>query len=441
VILASLSKAQAEDLQYNWGFWGRPDQLTPAGDWLIWLILAGRGWGKTKTAVEFVRSEVECERAGRVAIVAETAADARDVIAEGPSGFLAVSPPKWRPLYESSKRRLTWPNGAIATLYNATEPDQLRGPQHDLAYCDELAKWQFPKPGSDQRSLGQETWDMLQFGLRVGARPRVVIATTPRPVPLVKALLKAPRTHVTRGRTLDNAANLSPDFIKTIQTRYGGTRLGRQELDADVLDDVPGALWTRAMFDAPGFRRDSVPDMERVIVSIDPSGARGADDDAADSIGIGVAGRGRDGRGYVLADRTCRLSPMGWGRVAVQAYYEFKADRIIAERNFGGAMVQHVIRSVDRTVPYREVTASRGKVVRAEPIAAMYEQDRISHVGKYGEYELLEDQMCAMTSSGYIGEGSPDRVDWLVWALTELLTKRELRTAAAPPVSLPIYAR
>jgi len=425
--LAEIARRKAErqrgteEWLWSWRRIGRPEQQPPPGDWLVWLILAGRGWGKTRTGVEHIRAEVEAGRASRIAIVAETAADARDVIAEGPSGFLSVGPPEKRPLYESSKRRLTWPNGATATLYNATEPDQLRGPQFDAAWCDELAKWGYSKPGSSARSLGQETWDMLQFGLRTGSA-RCVVTTTPRPVPLVKALLAAPRTHVTRGTTMDNAANLSPEFIKKIRDRYAGTRLGRQELNAEVLDDVPGALWTGAMFDERGFRVGPAPDMARVVVAIDPSGARGADDDGADSIGIVVAGRGVDGRGYVLSDLTCRLSPMGWGRVAVQAYRDFGADRIIAERNFGGAMVEHVIRSIDKNVSYSEVTASRGKIVRAEPIAALYEQKRVSHVGPFDGFELLEAQMCAMTSNGYIGEGSPDRVDALVWCLTELLS-------------------
>jgi phage terminase large subunit-like protein len=423
-ILARLTPEKAEELKYDWRFWGRPDQLTPDGDWLVWLILAGRGWGKTRTGVECVRAEVEAGRAGRIAIVAETAADARDVIAEGPSGFLSIGPPEKRPLYESSKRRFTWPNGAIGTLYNATEPDQLRGPQHDFAWCDELAKWSYAKPGtgSSQRSLGQETWDMLQFGLRAGRNPRSVVTTTPRPVKLVRSLLAAPRTHITRGTTMDNAANLAPDFVRTIRARYAGTRIGRQELNAEVLDDVPNALWTLAMFDKDGFRRQR-PDMARVVVSVDPSGARGADDEGADSIGIIVAGKGVDGRAYVLADRTCRLSPAGWGRRAVEAYREFHADRIIAERNFGGAMVESTIRNVDPNVSYKEVTASsgRGKIVRAEPAAALYEQTRVSHSGPVAEFEMLEAQMCAFTTTGFIGDGSPDRVDALVWALDELI--------------------
>jgi phage terminase large subunit-like protein len=238
-ILTGLTDKQAEELLWDWGFWGRPDQHPPSGNWSTWLILAGRGWGKTRTGAEWVRGEVEAGRAGRIALIAETAADARDVIVEGESGILAISPPSSRPLYEPSKRRLTWPNGAIATLFNAVEPDQLRGPQFDLAWSDELAKWRY----------AQETWDQLQFGLRLGRNPRQIVTTTPRPIPLVKDLIAETSTVITRGRTLDNAANLAAKFLKTITDRYGGTRLGRQELDAEILDDFPGALWTRAALD------------------------------------------------------------------------------------------------------------------------------------------------------------------------------------------------
>lgn len=404
---------------YQWGpsptFKGRarPDQLPPPGDWQNWLILAGRGWGKTRTGAEWIRAEVMSGRAGRIALIGETAADVRDVMVEGPSGILKISKP-WggeKPIYEPSKRRLTWPNGAVATLFNATEPDQLRGPAFDLAWSDELAKW----------SYAQETWDQLQFGLREGSRPRQLITTTPRPIPLVRALMKDPSTVVTRGRTLDNAANLAPPFLKTVVDRYGGTRLGRQELDAEILDDVPGALWTRAMLDANRISDSEKPNLQRVVVAVDPSGS-GGDEDGADDIGIVVAGRGINGLAYVLADYTCSLSPEGWGRRAVEAYRRYSADRIVAERNFGGAMVEHVIRVADRTVSYKEVTASRGKVVRAEPIAALYEQGRVKHVGALPQ---LEDQQCAFTGTGYVGEGSPDRADALVWAITELMLKPE----------------
>ncbi len=416
-------RAGSEEWFWSWRRVGRPEQQTPTGDWQVWFISAGRGWGKNRTAVEFVNAEVEAGRATRIAIVAETDDDARNVIVEGKSGFLKVGVPSKRPIYEPSKDRLTWPNGAIATLYSAQTPGKLRGPEHDLAWCDEIAKWSFAKPGDPRKSsLGQDTWDNLQFGLRLGTA-RCIVTTTPRPVPLVRELIKAPRTVVTHGKTMDNAANLAPEYIAKMRDKYAGTRLGRQELNAELLEDIPGALWWNAMFDREGFRVERAPDMSRVVVSIDPSGARGANDDGADSIGIVVAGKGVDGRGYLLADWTCRLSPDGWARRAVEAYRAFRADRIIGERNFGGAMVESTIRSVDPNVSYKEVTASpgRGKVVRAEPAAALYEQGRVSHAGKFEDFELLEAQMCAMTTTGYIGEGSPDRVDAAVWALDELM--------------------
>ncbi len=409
--LAGFTDAQLERLLYDWRFWARPSQIAPDGDWLTWLILAGRGFGKTRTGAEWVREQVDAGYK-RIAFVAPTAADARDTMVEGESGILAISPPWNRPIYEPSKRRLTWPNGALATLFSAEEPERLRGPQHDAAWCDELAAWASP----------QETWDMLQFGLRLGEHPRQVITTTPKPIPTLKAIMatEGKGTVITRGGTRDNAANLAPAFLDKIVGRFAGTRLGRQELDAEILDDVPGALWTRAMIDEA--RKGRPADIRRIVVAIDPSGTKGSSDEG-DSIGIIVAAKTVDGKGRILADRSCKLSPDGWGRRAVQAYHEFGADRIVAERNFGGAMVEHVIRTVDKSVAYKEVVASRGKVIRAEPVAALYEQGKVSHeLGPDGKALVeLEDQMCQMTGDGFLGEGSPDRVDAAVWALTELM--------------------
>lgn len=408
-ILAGFSDAQFERLLYDWRFWARPSQIAPEGNWLTWLILAGRGFGKTRTGAEWVREQVGAGYR-RIALVAPTAADARDTMVEGESGILATSPPWDRPVYEPSKRRLTWPNGALATLFSAEEPERLRGPQHDAAWCDELAAWARP----------QETWDMLQFGLRLGDRPRQVVTTTPKPIPTLKAIIADKSTAVTRGGTRDNAANLAPSFLDKIVGRFAGTRLGRQELDAELLDDVPGALWTRAMIDQARAGRPA--GFSRVVVAVDPSGTRGASDDG-DSIGIVVAAKTVAGHAHVIADWSCKLSPDGWGRRAVEAYRKFGADRIVAERNFGGAMVEHVIRTIDRNVAYKEVTASRGKIVRAEPVAALYEQGKVSHEGGEDARALieLEDQMCQMTGDGFLGEGSPDRADALVWALTELM--------------------
>lgn len=412
--LSSLTNEQCRALLHDWRFLARSNQLPPDGDWQNWLILAGRGFGKTRTGAEWAREELKAG-ASRLGLIAPTASDARDVMVEGESGLLAVcwagdkthaGEPLGRPQYEPSKRRLTWANGAIATLFSAEEPERLRGPQHDRLWCDELAAWKYLR----------ETWDMAMFGLRLGDRPRTCITTTPKPNQVLREIIKDRRTIVTRGSTFDNAGNLAPTFLQAVRDKYEGTRLGRQELNAELLDDVPGALWTRDMIDAA--RKDvRLPEMQRIVVSIDPSGTAGDQDDG-DSIGIIVAGKGVDGQGYILADRTCKLSPDGWGRRAVAAYHEFKADRIIAERNYGGAMVEHVIKTVDRTVPYQEVVASRGKVVRAEPVAALYEQGRVKHTA---DLELLEDQMCAMTGDGFLGDGSPDRVDAAVWALTELL--------------------
>lgn len=408
--LATLSTEDRARLRWHWPYWARPNQIAPAGDWNTWLVLAGRGFGKTRAGAEWVRS-IACGptplAAGpyrRIAVIAETAADARDVLVEGESGILAVHPTDHRPLYEPSKRRLTWPNGAVATLFNAVEPDQLRGPQHDAALCDELAKWRYAR----------ETWDQLQFGMRLGTHPRQVVTTTPRPIPLIREILKDAHTVTTRGSTMDNAVNLAAPFMRKMLDKYGGTRLGRQELEAEILDDVPGALFTRDAIDKE--RRVSAPQMQRVVVGVDPSGASGQGE--GDDIGIVVAGKGVDGRAYVLADFTCNLSPEGWGRRVNEAYTAHKADRIIAERNFGGAMVESVIRAVNPKLPVTMVTASRGKIARAEPVAALYEQGRVTHVGAFPQ---LEDQMVAFTPNGYVGDGSPDRADALVWALTELM--------------------
>lgn len=397
---------------YHWRLWARPNQLPPPGDWLTWLLLAGRGFGKTRCGAEWVRSiatgrtPLGPSSHSRIAIVAETAADARDVLVEGESGILRITPKDFRPMYEPSKRRLTWPNGAVGTLYNAVEPDQLRGPQHDAAWADELAKWMY----------AQETYDQLQFGLRLGNKPQQVITTTPRPIPVIKDIIKAEGTVITKGSTYDNAANLAPAFVNKIITRFKGTRLGRQELEAEILDDVVGALWTRTMID--DHRVSKLPDMQRIVVAIDPSGSPG-EDSLNNQIGIVVAGLGIDGHGYVMEDLTCSLSPEGWARVACQAYHWHQADLMVAEVNYGGAMVQAVIAASDSRVPFKQVHASRGKAVRAEPVAALYEQGRIHHLTE--GCEALEDQMCQMTPTVYLGKGSPDRLDAMVWAFTELM--------------------
>jgi phage terminase large subunit-like protein len=416
-MLAELGEDGAEALLYKWEFWGRPEQLPPPGDWNTWLVLAGRGFGKTRIATEWVRSIVCGDTplakgtCSRIAIVGETTSDCRDVLVEGVSGILAVHPKDFRPLYEPSKRRLTWPNGAVATLFNATEPDQLRGPQHDAAICDELAKWQFL----------EETWDMLQFGLRLGDHPRQVITTTPRPLPKIKEIMNDPGTVVTRGSTFDNRLNLPPKFIKTIAERYEGTRLGRQELYGEICDDVPGALWTRAMLDGCKLgKRDELPAMTRVIVAIDPANKASADKDDTAETGIVAVGIGTDGKGYLIHDASCRLNPEGWSRTALAVYDRFDADAIVAEVNQGGDMVESVIKSQRRDVKVIKVRASRGKVTRAEPISALYAQDKIRHIGSF---PVLEDQMVLFTPFGIVGNSTADRVDALVWGFSELFPR------------------
>lgn len=402
--LAQLTDAEAEALLFDWrGFLARPDQVTPDGDWDIWIALAGRGWGKTRVGSEWVK-EQEAAGARRIALIAETAADARDVMVEGESGILAAYPEKERPLYEPSKRRITWPSGAIGTLYNATEPDQLRGPQHDCAWCDELAKWRYAR----------ETWDQLQFGLRLGEHPKVLVTTTPRPIELVKAIVggEEGRVHVTRGRTMDNAANLAAPFLRKIQKRYEGTRLGRQELNAEILGDIPGALWRQVDLDM--YRRSEEPETRRVVVGVDPAVTNSED---SDEHGIIVAASTPDDAGVILEDASLKGSPTDWARRAVKMYHKYEADCIVAEVNQGGDMVEHTIKTVDANVKVKKVRATRGKHVRAEPIAALYEQGRVAHVGNFPE---LEGQMTQMTSAGYEGEDSPDRVDALVWAMTDI---------------------
>lgn len=422
----------ADQLKHPWyedGGPARDNQRPPLGDWRIWLLLAGRGFGKTRAGAEYIRFEVKERHARRIALVGATALDVRAVMVEGESGLLSIGAPEERPHFEPSLHRLTWPNGAVATLFSADEPNRLRGPQHDLAWCDELAAWRYPA-----------AWDMLLMGLRLGSNPRAVVTTTPRPIKLIRELLSDPTVAVTGGRTLDNAANLAPAFLAEIVRRYEGTRLGRQELDAEILDDVPGALWSHALIDA--HRVPAPPEsLVRIVVAIDPAASSS---ETADETGIIVAGRSADGHGYVLADISLRGAPVAWARAAVQAWRDHRADRIVAEVNNGGDMVEGTLRAVEPLLPFAALHASRGKAVRAEPVSALYEQGLVHHVGTF---PALEDQMCAFgpefdrAAAGY----SPDRVDALVWALTELLLKttpgeglREFyRTQAATTVTAP----
>jgi predicted phage terminase large subunit-like protein len=392
----------ARTLLDDWRIWARPSQLPPEGAWRVWLLLAGRGFGKTRGGAEWVRAQAESRSARRIALVAPTARDARLVMVEGESGLLAISSARARPTFEPSKRQLTWPNGAIATLFSADEPDRLRGPQFDAAWCDELAAWRYPA-----------AWDMLMMALRLGENPRVVVTTTPKPVKLIRALLASSDCVVTRGATRDNENNLAPGFLAAILKQYEGTRLGRQELDAELLEDMPGALWSRDAIERA--RVDEAPVLRRVVVAIDPAVSSGED---ADETGIVVAALGQDSHGYVLDDLSGRFSPHDWASRALAAYRDHRADRIVAEVNNGGAMVEATLRVLDAGVSYKPVHASRGKLARAEPVAALYEQGRIHHVGAF---PALEDQMCAFTGGPLSHVASPDRVDALVWALSELM--------------------
>ena len=407
-IIDTLSPDEALALLYDWPFWARSNQLPPEGGWRVWLLLAGRGFGKTRTGAELVRARVAARTARRLALVAPTAADARSVMVEGESGILAISPHWDRPRYEPSKRQLTWPNGAIATFYSADEPERLRGPQHDAAWCDELTSWRYP-----------DAWHMLMFGLRLGEDPRVVVTTTPRPTKLLRALIEDPAVAVTRGTTYDNRPNLAPNFLDQIIRKYEGTRLGRQEIEAEILDDLPGGLWNRDVIEAT--RGRIAPPLARIVVAIDPAVTSG---ETADETGIIVAGRDADGHGWVLADLSGRYRPLEWAKTAVAAYHAHHADRVVAEVNNGGEMVESTLRVMDPDLSFAPVRASRGKVTRAEPVAALYEQGRVHHQGVFPQ---LEDQMCSLIRGGFDGAESarlgfsPDRVDALVWAITDLL--------------------
>lgn len=398
-------------LLYLWSYWGRPEQLAPSGDWSTWLILSGRGWGKSRTGAEWVREQVESGRCKRLALVARTAADARDVMVEGDSGILKISPPWFRPIYEPSKRRLTWPNGAIATTFSADEPNALRGPQYDGAWADELAAWRFDR----------DAWDQLQFGLRLGQDPKVIVTTTPRPTPLVKELVADAATRLTRGSTYENAGNLAPRFLKKLLAKYEGTRLGRQEIEGAILDDNPGALWKRAWIEAKRKRLgDPLPAMRRIVVAVDPAVST---DSASAETGIVVVGLGVDNLGYVLDDGSSQHSPGEWGNRVLDLFDERKADRVIGEVNNGGNLVEANLFAAARgknrqPPPYKAVHASRGKATRAEPVATLYEQGKVVHVGAF---PYLEDQLCSWNPSE--DDKSPDRLDALVWGLTELMVR------------------
>ena len=413
--LDSLSEGALLALPFLFEFWTLEHQLPPEDDWRTWVIMGGRGAGKTRAGAEWVRSEVEGAmplskgRSNRVALVGETLDQVRDVMVFGDSGILACSPPDRRPKWEATRKRLVWPNGAIAQIYSAHEPEALRGPQFDAAWVDELAKWK----------KAQETWDMLQFALRLGDAPRQVVTTTPRNVSVLKSILSNPSTVMTHAATEANKAFLAASFLEEVRARYAGTRLGRQELDGVLLEDAEGALWQSAGIEAA--RVEEVPALDRVVVAVDPPVTGHSKSDECGIVVVGAVTQGppQDWQAYVLEDATIAgASPVGWAKAAIAARDRWDADRVVAEVNQGGDLVETVLRQVDPLVPYRAVRASRGKVARAEPVAALYEQGRVRHMRGLGP---LEDQMCAMTAQGYQGKGSPDRADALVWALHDLM--------------------
>lgn len=395
--------------------WALEHQLPPEGDWTTWVILGGRGAGKTRAGAEWIRAQVEGGKPGdpgkcsRIALVGETLDEAREVMVFGASGILACSPPDRRPEWQATRRRLVWPNGAVAQVMSASDPESLRGPQFDCAWCDELGKWQ-----------KAEAWDMLQFALRLGERPQQVVTTTPRSTPLLKGLMKAPQTVVTRAPTSANRLHLAKSFLETVTAKYAGSSLGRQELDGEFIEQIDGALWNWAMLDAAR-RRPGPERLDRIVVAVDPPVTSGS---GADECGIIVAGVSMDGppqqwRAEVIVDGSIKgASPQGWAEQAVALYRRHEADRLVAEVNQGGEMVGSLVRSVDPMVPFRAVRANRGKGLRAEPVAALYEQGRVSH---RIAFPRLEEQMVAMTLGGFAGQGSPDRLDALVWAITDLM--------------------
>ena len=398
--LTSLSDQDLAQLEFLWALWARAEQIPPEGDWRFWLFRGGRGGGKTRAGAEAVRAGAESGHYRRIALVGPTIASGRQVMVEGPSGLLAVCPSWARPTYEPSRQQLRWPNGVIATLFSAENPERLRGPQHDFFWADELCAWR----------LASYTWDMLLLGLRLGSNPRGIITTTPKPISLYKQLLQDPTVVVTTSSTYENAANLAPEFFAQIIRRYEGTRLGRQELEAELVEDVEGALWRRAWLQAS--RVTAAPPLARMVVAVDPA-VSGTPD--AHETGIIVAGADPQGHIYVLADQSLHGSPDRWARRAIAAYHQYGADELVAEGNQGGELVRLTLQTVDPDVNVRLVHATQGKRTRAEPVAALYEQGRVHHVGTF---PLLEDQLCLWDA--HAGDLSPDRLDALVWAVTEL---------------------
>ncbi len=423
---AALTPEKWRDIRYNWAVHARDDQLAPVfakggGRWHTWLVLGGRGSGKTRTGAEWVRAQVDFElpladrRSRRIALIADTIAQVRSVMIEGVSGLLSVYPPRERPKLEASKNQLVWPNGAIAQMFAADDPDSLRGPQFDAAWCDELCKWRTP----------DYAWDTLQFALRLGRWPQCVVTTTPRAIPLLRKMMEDHATATTRSRTADNANRLAPAFLAEMERRYGDTLIGLQELEGEIVEERLTGLWKRAWIDQG--RLATRPELTRIVVAVDPPVTSTA---GSDSCGIIVAGLGIDRRAYVIADRTVQgREPTVWAKAAVAAYHDHEADAVVVETNQGGDLLVQMFRSIDARVPVKKVYASRGKYSRAEPVSGLYAEGRVAHVGAFAE---LERQMCDFAADGLAHGKSPDRLDALVWAITELMlttrTEPKMRT-------------
>ena len=410
--LAALTADQRDELRTHWRLWARQDQLPPPGGWRLWLVMAGRGFGKTRAGAEWVRTVAEADGDARIALVGATLGEVRAVMVEGESGVLAISPPERMPVYEPSLRRVSWPGGAQATLFSAGEPEALRGPQHSHAWCDEVAKWD----NANDRALA--AWDNLMLGLRLGEQPRVLATTTPRAVPLLRRLLAEDNVAITRGGTEANLAHLPARFLADMRRTYGRSHLARQELDGELIADLPGALWTRALLEQCREAAASAPP-RRTVIGVDPPASSGGD-----ACGVVVCALGQDGMARVLADLSvARPSPERWARAVAAAAAAWQADRVVAEANQGGEMVASVLRAADVALPLRLVHASRGKVARAEPVAALYEAGRVPHAGQFPGREAEPSGLLA--GGAYHGPGrSPDRADALVWAMTELMLKR-----------------
>ena len=399
LLIRSLNPADADALLYDWKLWARANQLAPKGDWSTWMIMSGRGWGKTRTGAEWIRERVQAGYR-RIGLIAKTPADARDIMIEGESGILACIPKDQRPTYETTKRRLTWKNGAVALAFSSHEPDHLRGVQFDTVWVDELATYEYAR----------ETWETMRFALRLSDDPRCLVTTTPKPMAIIKEIIKEEGTVLTTGSSYDNQANLTPQFFEQILSRYENTRIGRQEIHAELLDEAEGSLWKRDWIE--NTRVGECPNLLRIVVALDPAVTKNKE---SDETGIVVCGIDDKNELYVLDDSSGRYTPQQWGGEAIALYKRWMADRIVAETNNGGMMVESVLRQIDESIPYKSVHATKGKRVRAEPVSALYEQGRVHHVGRHND---LEDQLCNWDP---MSNDSPDRLDALVWACTELI--------------------